>query len=175
MRRLLLVVIVLLLTGAPAPFAKSGTDRADSARDLATAFALSANARAQSDIAGLYKVAGTYPTGQAYEGVVEIVAKEGGAVYLLHWVIESAEYVGIGFVSTGALIVAAGPIGPLGPMLANVASYTLQDGKPSEGLWAMPGGKKLYPENLSPLPKDHSMPAPQQQHATPDTSRQRGA
>ena len=149
--RHLLVMLALVLTVPTAPFAKE-----------------------PYDLAGLYAVDGQNPNGKPYSGTVEIVAK--GETYMLHWILPTAtgdeESYGVGFISHGQLVVAAGAPTPMGVMITSVVAYRLEKGMPTKGQWASPVSPGIYAETLKKLPKGHPVPTPQQQRTQPDKSKE---
>lgn len=115
---------------------------------------------ATSNLEGTYRVEGTNPDGKPYTALCEIRAQ--GSVFILHWTFPGSqeEAYGVGIVSHGLLVVAAGPPTQMGVMLSNVAVYTVKRGKPLTGTWSTPEGKGLYEEVLTKLPKDHPQGTP---------------
>lgn len=115
-------------------------------------------AQEHSDIPGVYVVEGTNANGEHYDGTVEIVAQ--GDTFIVHWALSNTEEAyGVGIMSHGQLVVAAGLMTPAGVMLSNVAAYTLRPGGPLVGEWAMPGIPGIYKETLTKLP-GHPRAAP---------------
>lgn len=112
--------------------------------------------RADDPLAGVYRVDGTNASGKPYTGMVEIAQQ--GSVYILHWVMGQEESYGVGFVSKGQLVVAAGPPTQVGVMLSNAAAYTIKKGQPLVGQWVMPGSTKVFQETLTKT--EAKMPPP---------------
>lgn len=187
MRRLLLVCCVLLAllaittsvvashlrfrverTGAAVGQLEGALDRLEAQLTLGA----QSTDPATNELVGTYKVEGQNAAGKTYTGTVEIVPQ--GSVFLLHWTLGSGgeEVYGVGIVTHGLLVVAAGPPGPMGVMLSNVVAYTLTPGQPLTGVWSTPAGNGIMPETLTKLPAGHPAPAPQQQKAKPGRSKE---
>lgn len=114
---------------------------------LVAAITLTAPARAADSFAAVYTVVGANPNGKPYHGHCEILAQEAG--YLLHWVLEQGEEAwGMGFVSDGRLIVAAGAPTVAGVLLTNVAVYAKKKDTLA-GEWTTPQSKGIYKETLT--------------------------
>src|SRR5262249_40608246 len=107
-----------------------------------------------SDLVGSYRVEGVNPDGKAYQGTAEIRAQ--GDVFIVHWTLPAQEEsYGVGFVSHGMFVVAAGVPTSGGVALANVALYVVERGKPLVGEWSTPTGQGICSETLTKLPPGH--------------------
>jgi hypothetical protein len=113
-------------------------------------------AQQPNDLAGLYRCQGDTPSGEKYEGIVEIV--EHGDRFLVRWLIPPHDaYIGVGVVQGDFLAVSYG-----GRVLGLVI-YEIKPDMHLVGRWtAVNAGRQLFSETLTKMnAADLEMPQPE--------------